>query len=95
MYTCVLSVYSNMIDPSQQMYLREVDGDVFEQADYNCYPQCTFLTFGIRPRQRGTVLSSNLMIGYLCVFDRENERVGFAVSTCKCEYWNTNAMQLV
>lgn len=71
---------------SQQMYLREVDGDVFEQADHNCYPQCTFLTFGIRPRRRGTVLSSNLMIGYLCIFDRENRRIGFAVSTCNCEY---------
>ena len=68
-----------------QMYLREVEGDVFEQADKNCYPQCTFLTFGIRPRQKGTVLSSNLMIGYLCIFDRENERIGFAPSTCACK----------
>ena len=67
------------------MYLREVEGDIFEQADNNCYPQCTFLTFGIRPREKGTVLSSNLMIGYLCIFDRENERIGFAQSTCACK----------
>lgn len=34
----------------------------------------------------GMVVGANVMLGFTTVFDREQKRIGFAKSTCQCEY---------
>lgn len=68
-----------------QLYLRQVKGTNEEQMATNCYPDCDYFTFGIKQRERGTVLGSNMMLGFYTIFDQGGKRVGFAESTCKCK----------
>ena len=45
-------------------------------AMYNCH--CILSCSGM-------VVGANVMLGFATVFDREQQRVGFAKSTCQCE----------
>ncbi|XP_065844709.1 beta-secretase 1-like isoform X2 [Oscarella lobularis] len=58
-----------------QMYLQAYRS--VEDDERDCYK------FSILPSTSGTVLGAVVMEGYYVVFDRENERVGFATSTCE------------
>ncbi|XP_033970465.1 beta-secretase 1 isoform X2 [Trematomus bernacchii] len=57
-----------------QQYLRPVE-DV-ASAEEDCYK------FAVSQSSTGTVMGAVIMEGFYVVFDRENKRIGFAVSTC-------------
>lgn len=60
-----------------QQYLRPVEDVASAQED--CYK------FAVSQSSTGTVMGAVIMEGFYVVFDRENKRVGFAVSTCHGE----------
>ncbi|KAG7479558.1 beta-secretase 1 [Solea senegalensis] len=57
-----------------QQYLRPVEDVASAQED--CYK------FAVSQSSTGTVMGAVIMEGFYVVFDRENKRIGFAVSTC-------------
>ncbi|KAG9329249.1 hypothetical protein JZ751_006388 [Albula glossodonta] len=57
-----------------QQYLRAVENVASEQDE--CYK------FAVSESESGTVLGSVVMEGFYVVFDRQRQRLGFAVSTC-------------
>lgn len=57
-----------------QQYLRPVEDVASAQED--CYK------FAVSQSSTGTVMGAVIMEGFYVVFDRENRRIGFAVSTC-------------
>ena len=61
-------------------YLREIEGTRQEQNQSHCYPHCSFNIFAIKKRPCGNILGGMFMTGFLTVFDREANQVGFAVS---------------
>lgn len=62
---------------SLQQYLRPVEDVASAQED--CYK------FAVSQSSTGTVMGAVIMEGFYVVFDRENKRIGFAVSTCHGE----------
>lgn len=48
-------------------------------AEEDCYK------FAVSQSSTGTVMGAVIMEGFYVVFDRENKRIGFAVSTCHGE----------
>uniref|UniRef100_A0A8C5CZS8 Beta-secretase 1 n=1 Tax=Gadus morhua TaxID=8049 RepID=A0A8C5CZS8_GADMO len=57
-----------------QQYLRPVEDVASAQED--CYK------FAVSQSSTGTVMGAVIMEGFYVVFDRQNKRIGFAVSTC-------------
>ncbi|CAL8372094.1 unnamed protein product [Gadus morhua 'NCC'] len=57
-----------------QQYLRPVEDVASVQED--CYK------FAVSQSSTGTVMGAVIMEGFYVVFDRQNKRIGFAVSTC-------------
>ena len=45
--------------------------------------ECDLFVFSIRSKPSGSLLGNNLMNGYNVVFDRQNMRLGFAVTSCE------------
>lgn len=60
-----------------QQYLRPVEDVASAQED--CYK------FAVSQSSTGTVMGAVIMEGFYVVFDRENKRIGFAVSMCHGE----------
>ena len=44
---------------------------------------CDLFVFSIKSKPSGSLLGNNLMNGYNVVFDRQNMRLGFAVTSCE------------
>lgn len=59
-----------------QLYIQSV---VTFREDLNCY------RFGISSSSNALVIGATVMEGFYVIFDREEKRVGFAVSTCAGE----------
>ncbi|XP_022090790.1 beta-secretase 1-like [Acanthaster planci] len=80
-----LSILLNSTEPgtgfklrvSAKQYLRHVDTD---NKDDTCYK------FGISSSDSGSVIGAVVMEGFYVVFDRENQTVGFAKSSCADEF---------
>nr|XP_002740155.2 PREDICTED: beta-secretase 1-like [Saccoglossus kowalevskii] len=68
-------VYKLIISPKQ--YMRKVD-DVSNTIN-DCYK------FAITTSASGTVIGAVIMEGFYVIFDRENQRVGFAASSCAAD----------
>ena len=66
---------------SPRQYLREVSKESTQES-LDCFK------FAIAPSVSGTVLGAVVMEGYYVVFDRENQKIGFA--TTRCPHHNTS-----
>ena len=52
-------------------------------SNVSCNGECDLFVFSIRSKPSGSLLGNNLMNGYDVVFDRQNMRLGFAVTSCE------------
>ncbi|KAM3935580.1 beta-secretase 2 [Leptodactylus fuscus] len=76
-----LSIYLRDVNSSMsfrltikpQLYIQSV---VTLRLDLNCY------RFGISPSSNALVIGATVMEGFYVIFDREEKRIGFAVSNC-------------
>ncbi|XP_044143416.1 beta-secretase 2 [Bufo gargarizans] len=76
-----LSIYLRDVNSSMsfrltikpQLYIQSV---LTMRTDLNCY------RFGISPSSNALVIGATVMEGFFVIFDREQKRVGFAVSNC-------------
>ncbi|XP_071994902.1 beta-secretase 2 isoform X2 [Engystomops pustulosus] len=76
-----LSIYLRDVNASEsfrltikpQLYIQSV---ITSRDDLNCY------RFGISPSSNALVIGATVMEGFYVIFDREEKRVGFAVSKC-------------
>lgn len=75
--TAKLKLISVCLCVRAQQYLRPVEDVASAQED--CYK------FAVSQSSTGTVMGAVIMEGFYVVFDRENKRIGFAVSMCHGE----------
>ena len=52
-------------------------------SNTSCNGECDLFVFGIKSKPSRSLLGNNLMNGYNVVFDRQNMRLGFAVTSCE------------
>lgn len=69
-----MNIISVFLYVPMQQYLRPVEDVASAQED--CYK------FAVSQSSTGTVMGAVIMEGFYVVFDRENKRIGFAVSKC-------------
>lgn len=48
--------------------------------------QCLVRILSLHISFPGTVIGSNMMLGFYTIFDREKRKIGFARSKCSCKY---------
>ncbi|CAH1797694.1 unnamed protein product [Owenia fusiformis] len=68
------STFSLVLSPQQ--YLRAVGEEYDPSAQEDCFK------FAVAPSITGMVLGAVLMEGFYVIFDRENQQIGFAQSSC-------------